>query len=446
MMKKVPKKLLPVGLIALLCAVILSACGKNNTQNNKLPTQSDPTPESITPDTPKSTVEPPNSSVGLEYQVSLDNTRCYITGTGTCTDSHVVIPDKIDGYVVTSVTSLKGNPYGITAVTIGDTVTSIGREAFSDCPYLETIHLHDSITNIDRMAFENTQYYKNSANWENGVLYLGNYLLAATKWTEGSCVIRDGTTFIADYAFKGCDRITSITIPDSVTTIGGSAFSGCHGFTAVTIPNSVKTIDYEAFSTCNNLVSVTIPNSVTTIGSEAFYACKNLSEIAIGNGIESLGSRVFVGTAYYNNSNNWERTSNFTHDKALYLENYLIGVHYNSHGHAVKEGTLCIADDVFQQLHNLEEVYLPDSLRIIPQGLFSNCANLVRVSIGNTIKFFPPRIFSHDRPYTKTIEITFRGAKAEWEAIEKHMYWYESTDKFIIHCTDGDIVVETESE
>jgi ABC-type oligopeptide transport system substrate-binding subunit len=56
MMKKVPKKLLLVGLIALLCAVILSACGKNNTQNNKLPAQSDPTPESITPDTPKSTV------------------------------------------------------------------------------------------------------------------------------------------------------------------------------------------------------------------------------------------------------------------------------------------------------------------------------------------------------------------------------------------------------
>ena len=38
---------------------------------------------------------------------------------------------------------------------------------------------------------------------------------------------------IGDYAFEGCNGLTSIAIPDSVTTIGRSAFCLCHSLTTV---------------------------------------------------------------------------------------------------------------------------------------------------------------------------------------------------------------------
>lgn len=43
-------------------------------------------------------------------------------------------------------------------------------------------------------------------------------------------------------AFKGCNKIISITIPNSVTAIGAVAFSGCTGLTGITIPDSVTRI------------------------------------------------------------------------------------------------------------------------------------------------------------------------------------------------------------
>lgn len=36
--------------------------------------------------------------------------------------------------------------------------------------------------------------------------------------------------------------------------------------------------------------------------------------------------------------------------------------------------------------------------------------------------------------------ITFRGTKAQWEAIEKGDEWNYGTVGYTVHCTDGDIV------
>ena len=73
-----------------------------------------------------------------------------------------------------------------------------------------------------------------------------------------SIIPSDGSVIsIGDYAFDGCDSLTSITISDSVTSIGERAFYVCDSLTSITIPDGVKNIGEYAFDGCSNLTSVT---------------------------------------------------------------------------------------------------------------------------------------------------------------------------------------------
>ena len=159
-------------------------------------------------------------------------------------------------------------PYGLTEYTIPDSVTTIGRYAFSGCDSLTSVTIGDSVTTIGEGAF----YSCDSLTSVN---------------------IPDSVTMIGEDAFGSCDSLTSITIPDSVTKIGEGAFSWCDSLTSVTIPDSVTKIGDEAFRDCDSLTSVTIPDSVTTIGECAFYDCDSLTSITIPNSVIPIGDKAF---------------------------------------------------------------------------------------------------------------------------------------------------------
>ena len=126
--------------------------------------------------------------------------------------------------------------------------------AFLGCTGLTAITIPNSVTSIGEMAF-----------------------LGCTGLTSVS--IGTGVTSIGSRAFSNCTGLTAITIPNSVTSIGSYAFSNCTGLTSITIPNSVTSIGSYAFSNCTGLSSVTIGNSVTSIGESAFEGCTGLTSI-----------------------------------------------------------------------------------------------------------------------------------------------------------------------
>jgi hypothetical protein len=186
---------------------------------------------------------------------------------------------------------------------------------------LTHIQLPDTIWRIGESAFRGTGFYKNESNWEDGVLYINNYLIYAKAEIEGEYVVKDNTVTIGDKAFYACSKLTAITLPVSVKYVGYRAFSTNNSSLVRTnytgdlahwcdisfyptsqtsatsnpisqtknlyindqeiknliIPDGIEIINAFSFVHCQSLVSVTIPQSVTKINMGAFRGCTNIT-------------------------------------------------------------------------------------------------------------------------------------------------------------------------
>lgn len=120
--------------------------------------------------------------------------------------------------------------------------------------------------------------------------------------------IGNSVTSIGKEAFRGCNHLTSLSIPPSVNSIGYYAFKDCSGITSLSIedgntkmvcstalsssPFTNCSIDkiymgrdvsyndlYSPFMDNNKLKSVTIGKNVTSIGLSAFFYCNSLREV-----------------------------------------------------------------------------------------------------------------------------------------------------------------------
>lgn len=160
----------------------------------------------------------------------------------------------------------------LTNIIIPENVTSIEKGAFSNCVSLININLPTNISHIDCYIFENTAYYNDNNNWDNGVLYIGEYLIEASLELK-KCVIKDTTKLIASYAFWRCESLTNITIPESVIFICDGAFKFCSSLKIIKMPNSIKQIGEEIFYGCNLHIYCNVGN-VSDLFSSTGYAHK----------------------------------------------------------------------------------------------------------------------------------------------------------------------------
>lgn len=155
-------------------------------------------------------------------------------------------------------------------------VTSLGAGIFKNCVKLESIAIPDSVKklegnkmfygceNLSDIKFpsnpipvqntflDDTAYYLNPDNWENGVLYLNKHLIYLNgKFSNVTDYqIKEGTVCIAETAFSGStfvSKLTSVTLPDSLVRIGVRAFTYCKKLTNANIPSSVMYVGEDAF-------------------------------------------------------------------------------------------------------------------------------------------------------------------------------------------------------
>jgi hypothetical protein len=98
-----------------------------------------------------------------------------------------------------------------------------------------------------------------------------------------------------------------LIIPNSITSIENYAFYGCNGLTSITIHDSVTNIGEWAFGSCTGLTSI-ICNATTapTIIYTTFYSIKTKGTLTVPTG--STGYNNWMGTGnYYLGKYNWTK-------------------------------------------------------------------------------------------------------------------------------------------
>ena len=224
----------------------------------------------------------------------------------------VIIPASVtyDGktYSVTSIYERAfSSCFGMTSVTLPNTITSIGHNAFDGCSGLTSIEIPNSVTFVGYGAFSDCSELTevsttDIAAWcsinfgdyyANPLVYAHHLYLNGTEVTD--LTIPETVTAIGLNAFSGCKGLISLEVPNSVTSIGYSAFYGCSGLTWARIGNSVTSIDNATFMHCTSLSSVTLGSAVTAIGQNAFDGCTSLKSIRIPDSVTSIGNNAFNG-------------------------------------------------------------------------------------------------------------------------------------------------------
>ena len=382
------------------------------------------TPQSVEePDDDEPMPETPVLSEGLEYAINEFMHNAYtVTGIGTFSGQHLVIPDTYEDLPVTGIAkkAFMGKNV-LRSVIIPDSVTDIDDQAFYVCKKLKTVIIGKGLKTLGYGTFLECESLESvSVDEENPDFYsAGNCII---KRDTGKLYVACNTSVIPDDgsvtsidadAFVGLKNLTSIHIPASVTDIAVNTFAYCPRLESITVADGNEVFysegnclikrDVLLLSGC--LASV-IPDEVTAIADNAFVGCTGLTSVHIPDGVTNVGEMAFSGCTSL-------KTVTFGENCRLT---------------AVKSYTFyyCLA---------LENVVLPEGVTTIGQGAFCGCAGLKSITIPAGVTSIGDIAFNSCKALTT---INFGGTVAKWDAMQKGDGWkFNVPATCVVNCVNG---------
>ncbi len=296
----------------------------------------------------------------------------------------------------------------ITAVSIPQTVVTIGEHAFYNCYNLVAVEIPDSVVTIGAYAFSYCQSLKSVTLSENLETIQHYTFHACDNLTE--IKIPDSVTKIEHEAFSECSQLNDISFSDNITTIGEYAFNGTALYNnednwdnevfyidnkliyanytisgSYEIREGTELISDSAFSDRDNLTEIIIPDSVTTIGKSAFNRCNNLENVEFGQGVNTIGENAFE----------WCRSlkSVVLPDSVEIIDNYAFYYSDSLENVTLGNSVKYIGLSAFESCRLLKSIDIPDSVTDIGIRAFNCCFDLESVSIGKGLSVLEEEVF-----------------------------------------------------
>lgn len=273
--------------------------------------------------------------------------------------------EKVDLNKTTSIGDMSfENCTKLSSIVLPNTLVELGTHVFSGCTLLNNIKMPSNPIEITNTFIYGSGYYNDAKNWENGILYVDNYLITTNNdlLNQQSINVKEGTIVIAINAFT----------------------------------NNGK-----------NLKSIVLPEGLKIIGSSAFSSLYSLSQINIPSSVISIGNNAFASTDLYENQSNWE-------NGGFYIDNWLLAVdNVKMTEFTVKEGTVGVSDgksdtslfptkatsissltlpSTLKYIGNrsfarlkITSLELPEALETMKEGAFMTCAFLESVNLEDCI-------------------------------------------------------------
>ena len=278
---------------------------------------------------------------------------------------------------------------------------------FDTCP-LEELTIPASLSAIEDRAYDPIALRKISVDQGNA-RYSTDGVALYSK--DGSTLIKlmgnvehyellQGCTHIADSACKGLDNLKSLKLAQGLESIGAYALFGT-GLKHVELPGSARSIGQRAFFNCHDLANVTFNEGLVEIG-EAAFAHTALTEAHLPKSL-----RVLDRSAFDNSNIDYTDVSSFSIDQAnplLITEGSVLYKKITSGLVAlcilgqpkrceVVDGCVELGYRSFAHCEGLEEVVLPQSLRIVRARAFDACTSLSQVELPKGLKSIGARAF-----------------------------------------------------
>lgn len=366
----------------------------------------------------------------------------------------------------------------ITSVVIGEGITSIGANMFTNSKALKSVKLPESLESIGSCAFlrcsienitlpPNLKTIEDSAFSDNnikeivipeGVTDIGYMVFGRCEELVSAVIpstLKSGQ-FFGESLFYECKSLKDVTIADGLESLGSSTFNGCTSLTEITIPESVKVIGLSAFKNCTSLTDVKLSEGLETIRCSAFENCSSLENISIPSTVSCIGDWAFDKTPLIDNQD----TAIKYVDKWAYTcpgyDNKLCEI-IDIQSIEIKDDTVGIANSSFRDLENVKSVVIPASVKFIGESAFTSCNSLTDITIENPDCIFSEwssfnngyvtvkpeneeYITSDGTYYIDELSYTFTGTIHGYENSTAYEYSLENGFKF--SAIDSDISLE----
>ena len=230
---------------------------------------------------------------------------------------------------------------------------------------------------------------------------------------------------IGSFAFQGCRRLTSLTLPAGITSICEGAFWGCRELTSLTLPAGITWIEFSAFDGCSGLkevrfcindnldtyltkgqtpwsvlmgkqptvanpykkvncgikyyindkeiTSIEIPSNVTTLSNYVFQGCSGLTSLTLPAGITEIGDYAFWGCSGLTSLN---LPAGITK-----IGDYAFGSCRGLTSLTLPAGITEIGKGAFDYCSGLTSLNLPAGITKIGDGAFRGCSGLTSIYV-----------------------------------------------------------------